>query len=237
VIIVDRREDAERSLAREIADLVRDSGRLVLGIATGKTPAGVYRELARLRTEEKVDFRRVEAFLLDEYLDLPPGDSRSFFAWARERVLEPLGIPPAQARRPEIGENYERAIRDAGGIDLQILGIGRNGHVAFNEPGSARDSLTRVVDLHAWTREDAAETFGGIERVPRRAITMGIATILEAKRLRVLAFGEAKSRVVAQAFEGPIGPNVPATFLREHRDLEVWLDREAAAELCRAAPR
>lgn len=233
MIVVERREDAERALAREIADLVRGSGRIVLGIATGRTPAGVYRELARLRAEEKVDFGRVEAFLLDEYLELPPGDAGSFLAWTRERVLDPLGIPAARVRCPRVGEDYEREIREAGGIDLQVLGIGRNGHVAFDEPGSPRDSRTRVVDLHPWTREDASETFGGIDRVPRRAITMGIATILEAKRLRVLAFGARKARVVARAFEGPIGPEVPATFLREHEDLEVWLDREAAAELCR----
>ncbi len=236
MIVVERREDAERMLAREIADLVRASGRVVLGIATGRTPAGVYRELARLRKEEEVDFRRVEAFLLDEYLDLATGDARSFLAWTRERVLDPLGIPAAQARCPENGEEYERAIRDAGGLDLQILGIGRNGHVAFNEPGSRRDSRTRVVELHPWTREDASETFGGIDRVPRRAITMGIETILEAKRLRVLAFGAAKAQVVAQAFERPIGPEVPATFVREHPDLEVWLDREAASELFRTSP-
>jgi glucosamine-6-phosphate deaminase len=236
VIVVERREDAERMLAREIADLVRTSGRVVLGIATGRTPAGIYRELARLHAEEKVDFRRVEAFLLDEYLDLAPDDARSFLAWTRERVLEPLGIPVAQARCPEAGEEYERAIREAGGVDLQILGIGRNGHVAFNEPGSRRTSRTRVVDLHPWTREDASEAFGGIDRVPRRAITMGIATILEAKRLRVLAFGSAKAQVVAQAFERPIGPEVPATYVREHRDLEVWLDREAASELYRTSP-
>jgi glucosamine-6-phosphate deaminase len=236
VIVVDRREDAERALAREIADLVRGSARIVLGIATGKTPAGVYRELARLRAEETIDFGAVEVFLLDEYLDLAPGDARSFLAWTRERVLEPLGIPESQARCPRAGEDYERAIRDAGGIDLQILGIGRNGHIAFNEPGSARSSRTRVVELHDWTREDASETFGGIDRVPRRAITMGIATILESKRARVLAFGAAKARIVAQAFEGAIGPKIPATFLREHRDLEVWLDREAAAELYRTSP-
>lgn len=236
MIVVDRREDAERALAREIADLVRASRRVVLGIATGKTPAGVYRELAGLRTEEKIDFGRVEVFLLDEYLDLAPGDPRSFLAWTRERVLDPLGIPAPQARYPEEGGAYERAIRDAGGIDLQILGIGRNGHVAFNEPGSPRGARTRVVDLHPWTREDASEAFGGLDRVPRRAITMGIATILEAKRLRVLAFGGAKARVVAQAFERPIGPDVPATYVREHRDLEVWLDREAASELYRTSP-
>jgi len=226
--VVERRTDAESKVAREIADLARHGKRIVLGIATGRSPAGVYRELARLRAEERADFGAVEAFLLDEYVDLPPGDPRSFAAWTRERVLDPLGIPRANAQVPGAPADYERAIRDAGGIDLLLLGIGRNGHVAFNEPGSPRESRTRVVDLHPWTREDAAADFGGIERVPRRAVTMGVATILEARALRVLAFGERKRAIVKLALEGPVGPEVPATFLRGHPDLVVRLDREAA---------
>lgn len=229
--VVDRRLDAEVAVARAIVDLVRKKRRIVLGLATGGSPAGVYGELARLSAEEGVDFREVETFLLDEYVDLPPGDPRSFAAWTRARVLEPLRIPRGNAHVPGAPAEYESAIRDAGGIDLLLLGIGRNGHVAFNEPGSPRESRTRIVDLHPWTREDAAEGFGGIEHVPRRAVTMGIATLLEAKRLCVLAFGAGKAAIAARALEGPVGPEVPATYLREHADLSVWLDREAAAEL------
>jgi glucosamine-6-phosphate deaminase len=235
-IVVGRREEAEVALAREIAALVRERRRVVLGLATGDTPSGVYRELARMRKVEGIDFGEVVTFNLDEYLDLAPGDLRSFDRWTRECVGLPLGIAPARSRAPGGGGDgiaercraYEEAIREAGGVDLQILGIGRNGHVAFNEPGSARASRTREVELHAWTREDAAERFGGIASVPRRAVTMGVATILEARALRVLAFGVRKRAIVKLALEGPVGPEVPATFLRGHPDLVVRLDREAA---------
>jgi glucosamine-6-phosphate deaminase len=240
-ILVDRREQAEQELAREIADLVRGRRRLVLGLATGDTPSGVYRELARMRRDEALDFGRVVTFNLDEFLGLPADHPRAFERWTEERVFEPLGIPrenrhvpgvdAAQATIPERCAAYELAIREAGGIDLLLLGIGRNGHVAFNEPGSSREARTREVELHPWTREDAATAFGGLASVPERAVTMGVATILAAKRLRVLAFGARKASIVRRAFEGPVGPEVPASFLRGHRDLRVWLDREAAAEL------
>jgi glucosamine-6-phosphate deaminase len=247
-IIVERREEAEIALAREIAALVGEKRRVVLGLATGDTPAGVYRELARLRKEEGLDFGNVETFNLDEYLGLPPDHPATFARWTAEHVHAPLGIPPTRAHflpavpdpervagRPFVGDAaciaYERAIRDAGGIDLQILGFGRDGHIAFNEPGSDRDSRTRVVELHPWTREDAAAVFGGMESVPARAITMGIATILEARRIRVLVFGRKKMQIVQRALEGAIGAEVPATFLREHEDLVVWLDLEAGEGL------
>jgi glucosamine-6-phosphate deaminase len=229
-IVVDRREDAEVALAREILALVRERRRVVLGLATGSTPAGVYRELARLRAEERVDFGAVETFNLDEYVGLPSDHAQTFARWTRERFHAPLGISPDRAHLLP-SDDYETRIRDAGGIDLQILGIGRNGHIAFNEPGSTRESRTREVELHAWTREDAAAAFGGLASVPHRAITMGVATILEVRRLRVLAFGSRKAEIVRRALEGPVGPDVPATFMREHRDLVLWLDREAAARI------
>jgi len=246
-IVLDRREQAESDLAGEIAALVRERGRIVLGLATGDTPTGLYRELARLRREKLLDCSRVVAFGLDEYLGLEPDDPRTFAGWIREKVLEPLGIPEGSRHVPatdvpgdltdvERCAAYERSIRDAGGIDLQILGIGRNGHIAFNEPPSTGDSRTRVVQLHPWTREDAAPVFGGLANVPTRAITMGIATILDAKRIRVLAFGSRKAAIVARALGGPIGPEVPASFLRGHADLRIWLDREAARELHSGRP-
>lgn len=231
-IVVDRREQAEVALAREIAALVQERRRVVIGLATGSTPVGVYRELARLRVEERVDFGAVETFSLDEYLDLPPDHAQTFADWTRERVHAPLGISSGRAHflRPGF-DGYEQLIQDAGGIDLQILGIGRNGHIAFNEPGSTRESRTREVELHPWTREDAAAAFGGLGRVPHRAITMGVATILEARKLRVLAFGSRKAEIVKRALKDPISPEIPATFLRGHRDLVLWLDREAAAQV------
>lgn len=232
-IVVDRREQAETELAGEIAALVRGRRRVVLGLAAGDTPSGLYRELARLRREEGLDFREVVTFNLDEYLGLAPDHPRSFSRWMLDSVFEPLGIPESNRHAPGSGDGaaYDRSIREAGGIDLQILGIGRNGHIAFNEPPSARDSRTREVELHPWTREDAAPQFGSLAAVPARAITMGIATILDAKRIRVLAFGSRKAEIVARALAGPIGPEVPASFLRGHSDLRVWLDRDAAGEL------
>jgi len=230
--VVGRREEAEAELALEVAALVRERGHVVLGLATGDTPSGVYRELARLRREEGLDFGRVVTFNLDEYLGLAPSHPASFSRWMLERVFTPLGIPEANRHVPA-GDcaAYERSIREAGGIDLQILGIGRNGHIAFNEPPSPGDTRTREVLLHAWTREDAAPSFGSLAEVPTRAVTMGIGTILDAKRIRVLAFGSRKAEIVRRALEGPIGPEVPATFLRTHADLRIWLDREAAREL------
>lgn len=249
-IVVERREQAEADLAREIGALVRERRRVVLGLSTGDTPAGLYRELVRLRREEGLDFGRVVTFNLDEYLGLAPDHPGAFTRWMLEKVFEPLGIPegcrhvppssvPGDSTGPAIAERcaaYERSIREAGGIDLQILGIGRNGHIAFNEPPASRDSRTREVRLHAWTRADAAQVFGSLADVPTRAITMGIATILEAKRIRVLAFGSRKAEIVARALEGPIGPEVPASFLRGHADLRIWLDREAARELDSGRP-
>jgi glucosamine-6-phosphate deaminase len=232
-VVVDRREQAETELAGEIAALVRERRRVVLGLAAGDTPSGLYRELARLRREGGLDFGEVVTFNLDEYLGLSLDDPRTFSRWMLERVFEPLGIPERNRHAPASGGGavYERSIRDAGGIDLQILGIGRNGHIAFNEPPSSRDSRTREVELHAWTREDAAPRFGSLAAVPTRAITMGIATILDAKRIRVLAFGSHKAGIVARALAGPIGPEIPASFLRGHSDLRIWLDRDAAREL------
>jgi len=236
-IVVERREEAEVALAREIVELVRRKHRVVLGLATGSTMTGLYRELARRRVDEAVDFGGVVTFNLDEYLDLPRSHAATLAQWTQERVLAPLGIAAENAhflssdlRGAGVAEDcraYERAIEDAGGIDLQILGLGRDGHIAFNEPGSSRESRTREVDLHEWTREDAAVAFGGLDAVPKRAVTMGVATILAAKRIRVLAFGARKAAVARRMFEDPIGPGLPATFLREHEDLVVWLDREA----------
>jgi glucosamine-6-phosphate deaminase len=249
-IVVGRREEAEADLAREIAALVREKPRLVLGLATGDTTSGLYRELARLRREEDLDFGRVVTFNLDEYLGLAPDHPGAFARWTRERVFEPLGIPDGSRHVPSWGaaadsaswtipercRAYEESLREAGGIDLQILGIGRNGHIAFNEPPTPRESRTREVRLHAWTREDAARVFGSLGEVPTRAITIGIGTILEARRIRVLAFGSRKAGIVARALEGPVGPEVPASFLRGHPDLRIWLDREAARELDSARP-
>jgi len=210
----------------------------VLGLPTGNTPVPLYRELARLCREEGLSFARARTFNLDEYLDLPPGDPRSFRTWMQQQFFGQVDLAPANVHVPRAsGEGeaearrYAAELAAAGGIDLQLLGIGRNGHIGFNEPGSARDSRARVVELARETRADAAALFGGLEHVPRRAITLGIAEILEARAIRVLAFGKAKAPIVKRMLQGEVGPDCPASYLRGHSDLRLLLDADAASAL------
>lgn len=234
-------DEAARTVAREIAELVRArraAGRgLVLGLATGRTPLGIYAELGRLHREERLDFSNVTAFNLDEYLGLRPGHPRSYRRYMREQLFDAIGMGPEQCHIPssEVAPSqweahcreYERLIADAGGIDLQILGLGRNGHIGFNEPGSPRDSRTRVVELAPTTRADAAGEFGAVEHVPERAISMGVATILAARRIRLLAFGVGKREIVARTLTHLPGPDIPATYLRGHPDVRLYADAAA----------
>lgn len=233
--------EAATEVAREIAALVRaraSEGRpCVLGFATGRTPLGVYAELARLHREEGLSFEGVVAVNLDEYEGVVPSDPRSFRAWMRAQLFDAIGLPPERALIPppdlapvaEVAwcRAFEERLRNLGGIDLQLLGLGRNGHIGFNEPGSARESRTRRVRLAPETREDVAAEWGGLEEVPTHAITLGVATILEARRLRALAFGAPKRNVVRRALVDPIGPRLPATFLREHPDARLYVDPPA----------
>jgi glucosamine-6-phosphate deaminase len=236
-----RSDEAARELAAEIAGLVREraaEGRpCVLGLATGRTPLGVYAELVRLHREEGLSFEHVVAVNLDEYEGVDPDEARSFHAWTRTHLLDAVGVPPERALIPppdlavaaEVAwcRAFEERLRGLGGVDLQILGLGRNGHIGFNEPGSPRESRTRRVRLAVETREDAAEVWGGLDLVPTHAITQGIATILEARRLRALAFGEGKREVVRRALGESVGPRVPATYLREHPDARLYVDEAA----------
>lgn len=200
---------------------------------------GVYR--AFVREAGNLDLSRAATFNLDEYLGLAPGDPRTFRAYMTEHLFDHLGFTPERCHVPDpelaradlqaYCEGYERAIQEAGGLELQLLGLGRNGHIAFNEPGASRDSRTRRVELNEVTREDAVGTFGSVDDVPRAAITMGVATILEAKRIRVLAFGAGKAEVLRRALTDPVGPELPATYLRGHQGLEFWVDEAAATGL------
>jgi glucosamine-6-phosphate deaminase len=238
---------AAREVAREIAELVRAKSargeRAVLGLATGKTPVGVYRELVRLHREEGLSFARVTTFNLDEFVGLGPHDPRSFRAWMQRELFAHVDLDPAQTHVPEgvAGasgaatldaecERYRAAIRAAGGVDFQLLGLGRNGHIAFNEPGSARDSRMRVVALAPTTRADLAGTFGALERVPSQGVTLGVADVLAARTIRLLAFGAAKREILARALSGPISPDVPASFLREHGATRWIVDADAAGQ-------
>ena len=234
-------------VAGRIAVLIRERSRegrhAVLGLATGSTPVGVYRELIRLHREEGLDFSNVVAFNLDEYYPMRPGSVHSYHRYMRENLFGFVNIPPGNRHIPrgDLAEaemddhclDFERRIREAGGIDLQILGIGRSGHIGFNEPGSRRESRTRCLYLDAVTRADAAGDFFGEENVPSRAITMGVETILEAREVILLATGEHKAAIVRRAVEGEVHADVAATFLQQHPHATVYLDPPAAGELTR----
>ena len=217
----------------------------VVGLATGSTPQGVYEELVRLHREEGLSFRNAITFNLDEYWPMRPEELQSYRRFMQEHLFDHVDIDPSNANVPDgtipleaVAEHcrdYERRIVDAGGIDLQILGIGRTGHVGFNEPGSARESRTRLIALDRVTRMDASSDFFGERNVPRRAVTMGVGTILDARRVLLMAFGEHKAQIVHDAVEGPVSAAVAASFLQEHPDARFVLDPASAAELTRFA--
>ena len=221
-------------LADEIAAVIDVAGRerrsAVISIATGKTPEGLYEEMAKRVRSGRLVLNDSLFFPLDEFVGVPPEHPASLYAFLRERLIVRTGAPECVLQQMNRHTAYEAAIAAAGGIDLVVLGIGRNGHVAFNEPGSPRDSVTREVDLAPTTREDAAKSFGGIAHVPTRGITMGIATLLAARRVRLLAFGATKREVVRRLLDGPVDAGLPASFLREHRDFTIYLDAAAAGE-------
>jgi glucosamine-6-phosphate deaminase len=231
--------------AREIAELIQECGNsgrpCVLGLAAGATPIAVYRMLVRLH-RQGLSFANVVTFNLDEYYPMQPSSPHSYSRFMRDNFLNQLDLDPASVhgldgsllakRLAEHCERYERAIAGAGGIDLQLLGIGRNGHIGFNEPGSSRTSGTRLVTLDEATRRDAEVSFGEDE-IPLHAITMGIGSILRARRVLLLAAGNHKASIVARAVEGAVTDKVPASYLQEHPHASVYLDRAAAENLSR----
>lgn len=245
--VFDSADEACRLLAAEIAAAIRarrEAGRAyVLGLATGGTPVRLYRELIRLHRETGLSFKNVVTFNLDEYYGLQRTHPESYWRFMHEQLFDHIDVPAEQihipdgtAPRAEVFawcQAYEKKISAVGGLDLQILGIGRTGHIGFNEPGSGRESRTRLVTLDALTRRDAARDFLGEANVPRYAITMGVGTILEARQIALLAWGEAKAQVVAQAIEQPPTDALPASFLQTHRNARVFLDRAAASQLTR----
>ncbi len=248
-IIVEDHDDLGRMVARRVAELIAArSGagrRAVLGLATGSTPIGVYRELIRLHREEGLSFADVVTFNLDEYYPMDPRSLHSYHRFMWENLFSHLDIdranvhiPPGDAPRDRVEDEcrrYEEAIRAAGGIDLQILGIGRTGHIGFNEPGSGLESRTRLITLDLVTRKDAAADFFGDENVPREALTMGVATILEAREIVILATGEHKAEIVRRAVEGEVDHEVAATFLQRHASTTFYVDPASAASLTRVA--
>jgi glucosamine-6-phosphate deaminase len=239
--------EAARAVAHHIAALIRrraEAGKTcVLGLATGSTPVGVYDELVRLHREEGLSFANVITFNLDEYYPMQPHELQSYVRFMNEHLFDLVDIRRSNVYIPDgtlaveevptFCREYEAKILAAGGIDIQILGIGRTGHIGFNEPGSGVKSRTRLITLDRVTRLDAASDFFGEENVPRRAITMGVGSILDAHEIILMAFGEHKAPVVAQAVEGEVTTSVAASFLQQHPNARIVLDKSAADGLRR----
>lgn len=221
-----------------VTDVVRATPAAVLGLATGSSPLGLYAEMA-VRVRAGLDMTAVRGFALDEYVGLTPADPRSYAHVIRTEVTEPLRLDPGKVHVPAgIGDDlpaacdgFEDAIARAGGVDLQVLGIGRNGHLGFNEPKSAFDSRTRVASLAASTRQDNARFFDRPEDVPEQCVTQGLGTIMDARIAVLIATGSAKAAAVAEAVHGPISESCPASILRRHRHAVLVVDKAAAAQL------
>ena len=239
--------EASKAVANEIANLIRQKAgegeHCVLGLATGSSPIGVYNELVRMHSEEGLSFSNVITFNLDEYYPMNPASIQSYNRFMREYLFDHIDIDPDNINIPDgtvsqeevagYCRKYDEKIRECGGLDLQVLGIGRTGHIGFNEPGSYINSRTRLITLDHITKVDAASDFFGKENVPKRAITMGVGTIMEARRIILMAWGEGKTFVIANSVEGEITDTVPATFLQNHPNASIVLDNAASAELSR----
>ena len=245
--IYSRASDASVAAARTIADTIRAKAErgenCVLGLVGGSTPVNVYEELVRIHREEGLSFANVITFCSDEYYPMQPYELQSLSRFVHENLIDHIDIKPSNVHIPdgtvskdEVADHcmqYEQQIIDSGGIDIQLLGINRTGHIGLNEPGSDRTSRTRMITLDNVTRTDAASDFFGSENVPRYAITMGVETILRAKRVLLLAFGEGKASIVSRTVEGYANTSVPATFLQDHPNTQFLLDDAAAGGLTR----
>ncbi len=239
VIIQRSYEEMSRTAAQIVVEVLNTKPNAVLGMATGSTPLGLYQELVRLHKAEQIDFSRVTTFNLDEYVGLPMNHPQSYHYFMHEHFFQHVNIPRhninipsgTTSNYPAFCQWYEQRIGECGGIDLQILGIGSDGHIAFNEPGSSLSSRTRLKTLSKQTIDDNARFFDAREDVPVYAITMGVGTILDARKLVLVASGKHKAKAIAQAVEGPVTSMVTASALQLHRDAIVITDQEAAAGL------
>lgn len=240
VIITKDYDAMSRRAAKFVRELIERKPDAVIGFATGSTPIGLYKELIRMHKEEGIDFSKIVTFNLDEYIGLPKDHPQSYHTFMWENLFKHINVNPSNVHIPDgtvpdveaYCQWYEERIKKFGGIDLQILGIGRDGHIGFNEPGSSLGSRTRVKTLARETIEDNARFFDGdINKVPRQAITMGVGTIMEAKILLLLASGRNKAEAVKRTVEGPITAMVPASIMQLHPKAILVLDEEAASLL------
>ncbi len=238
---------ASKSVAKEIADLIRQNNQAgkpsILGLATGSSPKKVYQELIRIHREEGLSFKNVITFNLDEYHPMEPDSIQSYVRFMKEQLFDHIDIPVtnyhlpdgtlALEKIPEFCRDYEAKIERLGGFDYYLLGIGRNGHIGFNEPGSTINSKTRLMTLDITTKIDASADFGGLEKVPKKAITLGIDSIMKSKKIVLIAWGEHKANSVAKAVEGPVNSDIPASYLQLHPNASFILDETAATMLTR----
>lgn len=238
---------ASKSVAKEIADLIRTNNQLdkptILGLATGSSPKKVYQELIRMHREEGLSFKNVITFNLDEYHPMEPDSIQSYVRFMKEQLFDHIDIPVtnyhlpdgtlALEKIPEFCRDYEAKIERLGGFDYYLLGIGRNGHIGFNEPGSTINSKTRLMTLEIATKIDASTDFGGLQKVPKKAITLGIDSIMKSKKIVLIAWGEHKADSVAQAVEGSVNSDIPASYLQLHPNASFILDETAASMLTR----
>lgn len=237
-IIIGTQEELAKKAAQRYADLLACKPNAIFGLATGSTPLKLYGELARLCAEGKISFKQAKTFNLDEYAGLAPTHDQSYRYFMNANLFEHIDIPIEQTHVPsgavksdEEAAEYDKAIEEAGGIDLQLLGIGHNGHIGFNEPKTPLDSRTHIVELTPSTREANSRFFSSIDEVPTHAVSMGIMTVMQARSIILLAYGKGKAPIIRDTIKGRITDENPASILRLHPDVTFYLDEEAASLL------
>ena len=237
-IFVDTPEKTAEAVAKKYVALLAEKPNAVLGFATGSTPLGLYAELAKLCAEKKISFKDVSTFNLDEYLGLDGTHDQSYRYFMNKNLFEKIDIDISRTRvpsgidtDPEKAAQYDKDIEAAGGIDLQLLGLGNNGHIGFNEPGTPFGSVTHIVELTDSTRQANKRFFNSIDEVPTHSVTMGIKTVMNARRIILMALGKGKADIVKKFIQGEVTPEVPASVLQLHPDVEVYLDFDAASLL------
>jgi glucosamine-6-phosphate deaminase len=237
-VFIDTPEKIAKTVAQEYVALLAEKPNAVLGFATGSTPLDLYAELARLCAEKKISFKDVSTFNLDEYLGLDGTHDQSYRYFMNKNLFEKIDIDIAKTRVPSgintdpaTAAQYDKDIEAAGGIELQLLGLGNNGHIGFNEPGTPFGSVTHIVELTDSTRQANKRFFTSIDEVPTHSVTMGIKTVMNARRIILIALGKGKADIVKKFIQGDVTPEVPASVLQLHPNVEVYLDFEAASLL------
>ena len=232
-------QELSQQAAKEIISRINHNPSLNLGLATGSTPTGLYQELIRDHKQKQTSYKGINTFNLDEYIGIPKKDRNSYHYFMCEHLFEHIDIPLDQTHIPDgTAKNldvecmrYEQFISEHGGIDLQILGIGQNGHIGFNEPGTPFDSRTHIIDLAESTRKANSRFFESVEDVPKQAITMGIASIMDSKEIFLLVSGASKAKALARLLTGEVSEQFPASVLQNHENVTIFADKEATALL------